>query len=393
MTTLSSEQYESMTTLSITPTHELPLQLTMTDDGSASRLDLTLENVLQDALVDWCLHLDLQRDVGAGADTCLTRVGSHLQLRPRSGRELGPGEACTVQLQGPPQLLQRLSDLPSGCFLSAGENVVPVRLVSHNLAPAHKRVERDMVPATGGAGSALLPAPRNVTFSGDTRPWPASPAVSAVPQAAPAVAWLQGMLEQSWSQSPDNNEADLRCTLDASLSDEAYRLDIRRQQVSLVASGTAGFSRGAATLLQLIEDDPQRQVLRCLSVDDKPGYAYRGLMLDCARHFHSVETILDLLDWMALYKLNHFHWHLTDDEAWRLEIEAFPQLTGIGAWRGHFETLPPQLGSGPGRYGGFYSRRDVRNIVGYAADRGITVVPEIDIPGHCRACIHALPEL
>ena len=379
--------------MSIIDSQELPLQLVLTDDGSASRLDLTLENVLQDALVDWRLHLDLQRDVRAGADTRLTRVGSHLQLRPEITRELASGETCTLQLQGSPNLLQRLSDLPSGCFLSAGENVVPVRLVSHNLAPARASIDREATPVTRGEASALLPAPRDVTCSSEVRPWPTAPSVSAVPQAAPAVDWLQDMLEQTWSHSPDSNTADLLCALDESLAEEAYRLDIRRQQVALVASGTAGFSRGVATLLQLIEDDPQRQVLRCLSVEDQPGYAYRGLMLDCARHFHSVEMILDLLDWMTLYKLNHFHWHLTDDEAWRLEIRAFPQLTETGAWRGHFETLPPQLGSGPERYGGFYSRRDVRNVVGYAADRGITVVPEIDIPGHCRACIHSLPQL
>jgi hexosaminidase len=392
MTTLSSEPYESVTTLSIIACKDLRLTLTLACDGSASQLDFALENTLERGLDNWCLHLDLQREVTAGPDTRLSRVGSHLQLRPVSAGQLKPGETCTLQLRGAAQLLQRLSDLPSGCFLSAGEEVVPVQLVDHNLAPARDSDGDHAAPAPQG-GAALLPAPRDITEPSGIRLWPETPAVFSIAEARPALDWLQSMLGRNWLNSDSSAVADLLCALDQGLAEEAYRLDINRHQVSLFASCQTGFNRGAATLLQLLESDPELQSLPCLQVHDAPRYSYRGLMLDCARHFHSVDTILGLLDLMALYKLNHFHWHLTDDEAWRLEILAFPQLTEIGAWRGHFETLPPQLGSGPGRYGGYYSREDVRRVVEHAARAGITVVPEIDIPGHCRACIQSLPHL
>lgn len=379
--------------MSITASQELQLSLSLACDGITSQLDLVLENTLDRPLVDWCLHLDLQREVSAGSNSHLSRVGSHLQLRPAEAIGLEPGQTCTLQLRGAPQLLQRLSDLPSGCFLVEGEDVIPVQLVEHNLAPA-REVQGDLpAPALEQGDAALLPAAKDITASIGQRLWPETPTVFSIDDARPAVDWLQSMLGRSWLNSNDSAGADLLCSLDQSLAEEAYRLDINRHQVSLFASSQAGFNRGVATLLQLLEGDPQRQSLPCLQVHDAPRYSYRGLMLDCARHFHSVDTILELLDWMALYKLNHFHWHLTDDEAWRLEIQAFPELTGTGAWRGHFETLPPQLGSGPGRYGGYYSRDDVRRVVEHAARAGITVVPEIDIPGHCRACIQSLPQL
>ncbi len=382
-----------MTTLSIIHCHDLPLTLTLTCEGNTSALELVLENTLNRPLVDWCLHLDLPRDVIAGEATLLSRVGSHLQLKPADAQELEAGASCTLQLRGAPQLLQRLSDLPSGCFVSFGGNTVPVRLVNHNLATAPAKAGEQSTQRPTPENAVVLPLPLDMTEARGTRPWPEIPTVAAIADALPAIDWLQRMLGRNWRTSQDKAEAEILCELDSSLDGEAYRLDINHHQVSLFASAQAGFNRGAATLLQILESDPQRCTLPCLQIHDAPRYAFRGLMLDCARHYHSVETILDLLDLMALYKLNHFHWHLTDDEAWRLEIQSFPQLTQIGAWRGHFETLPPQLGSGPNRYGGCYNREDVRRVVEHAATVGIVVIPEIDIPGHCRACIQSLPEL
>ncbi|MBP8188587.1 MAG: family 20 glycosylhydrolase, partial [Aeromonas sp.] len=113
----------------------------------------------------------------------------------------------------------------------------------------------------------------------------------------------------------------------------------------------------------------------------------------CARHFHSIATLKRLLKQMSLYKFNRFHWHLTDDEGWRLEIKAFPRLTEVAAWRGHGLAVGPQLSGGPEPYGGYYTQSEVRELVAYAAGLGITIIPEIDIPGHCHAAIKALPEL
>ncbi len=131
----------------------------------------------------------------------------------------------------------------------------------------------------------------------------------------------------------------------------------------------------------------------CCSIKDSPRFRYRGMMLDCARHFHSVEQVKRLINLLAHYKFNTFHWHLTDDEGWRIEIKSLPQLTDIGAWRGIDETIEPQYTHLTQRYGGFYTQEQIKDVVAFAAQRGITIIPEIDVPGHCRAAIKSLPHL
>jgi hexosaminidase len=134
-----------------------------------------------------------------------------------------------------------------------------------------------------------------------------------------------------------------------------------------------------------------------MHIEDGPRFAWRGLMLDVARHYMPPDFIKQMLDWMALHKLNTFHWHLTDDQGWRLEIKKYPRLTEVGAWRvpadaGPASDLDPATGK-PRLYGGYYTQDEVRDIVRYAAERFITVVPEIEMPGHAQAAIAAYPQL
>jgi hexosaminidase len=384
-----------MSTLSNSTERKLNLRLSYTEDDRESRLELRLENGLDRELRRWCLHLDLQRDLRAGSGTSMNRIGSHLRLRPVREAVLPPGEDYILLLVGAPGLLQRLSDLPTGFFVSTGSETHPVQLLEHNLPTKAGATSAHDMPSSHPETitSRILPAASSQSAITGLRNWPTQIDFHATPLALPAVNWLQSMLGEKWHVSGNAETADLRCVADKTMAEEAYRLDISPEQITLEAATSAGFSRGAASLLQLRECRDGEHFMPCLQLEDQPHYHYRALMVDCARHFHDLETLFDLLDWMALYKLNHFHWHLTDDEAWRLEISAYPQLTEIGAWRGHREVLPPQLGSGPERYGGYYSGSDVAKVVNYAADRGITVVPEIDIPGHCRACIESLPEL
>ena len=128
-------------------------------------------------------------------------------------------------------------------------------------------------------------------------------------------------------------------------------------------------------------------------IADEPALAWRGVHLDVARQFYGTAEIEHFLRIMAWNKLNRFHWHLSDDEAWRVEIDAYPALTQIGAWRGHGLKIPPLLGSGPQVTGGYYSKAAIREIVALAAILGIEVMPEIDVPGHCYAMLQAIPEL
>lgn len=180
---------------------------------------------------------------------------------------------------------------------------------------------------------------------------------------------------------------------------ESYTLDVSPNRIVLSASDTRGLLYAAVTLWQLTTSSHGSDTISVPAVHivDSPRFAWRGLMLDSARHYQSPEFILQLIDWMALHKLNVFHWHLTDDQAWRLEIKKYPRLTSVGAWRVPAGAAPaadidPATGK-PRLYGGFYSQETVRNIVAHAAERNITVVPEIDLPGHATAAVVAYPRL
>jgi hexosaminidase len=181
---------------------------------------------------------------------------------------------------------------------------------------------------------------------------------------------------------------------------EAYNLLIRRDSVIIDASGDAGLFYAFQTLMQ-ITFPSQNEVagvitLPCVSIGDSPQYAWRGMHLDVARHFFPKEFIFRMLDVMAMHKLNTFHWHLTDDQGWRIDIRRYPQLREISAWRD--ETLVGHGSETPWvydglRYGGCYTQDDIREVVAYAARLHINILPEIEMPGHAVAALRAYPEL
>lgn len=169
---------------------------------------------------------------------------------------------------------------------------------------------------------------------------------------------------------------------------EAYRLTIADHRATITAATDAGLLYGAVTLWQLATAAGQPATgpvdLAPLTIVDAPRFAWRGLLLDSARHFQSPAFIRRMLDWMALHKLNTLQWHLTDDQGWRLEIKHYPRLTSVGGFR---------VGRDGQHYGGFYTQAEVRAIVAYAAERNITIVPEIEMPGHALAAIRAYPKV
>jgi hexosaminidase len=181
---------------------------------------------------------------------------------------------------------------------------------------------------------------------------------------------------------------------------DAYRLSVTPQGVTVSASDPGGFFYGAVTLWQLLTQTPgqaQSIALPAVTIDDAPRFAWRGLMLDSVRHFQTVAFIKTLIDGMAREKLNVLQWHLTDDQGWRLEIKRYPRLTNVGAWRVPAGEAPrhdidPATGK-PRLYGGFYTQDEVRDLVAYAAARNVTIVPEIEMPGHAQAAIVAYPWL
>jgi len=179
--------------------------------------------------------------------------------------------------------------------------------------------------------------------------------------------------------------------------DEAYGLQVTAQGMVVTAPTDTGLFHGAMSALQLLTVPGAEGHVAFTKVADAPRFGWRGLMLDSARHYQSPAFIRALIDAMAVHKLNVLHWHLTDDQAWRLEIRRYPKLTSVGAWRvpagaGPAADIDPATGR-PRLYGGFYSQVQVRELVAYAAQRHITIVPEIDVPGHASAAIAAYPEL
>jgi hexosaminidase len=180
---------------------------------------------------------------------------------------------------------------------------------------------------------------------------------------------------------------------DAPAGVEAYRLDITPLHIDLSARDPRGLFYGIQTLRQLVAGS--RLGIPAARIEDAPRFPWRGLHLDVGRHFFPVEFIKRYIDLLATFKLNTFHWHLTEDQGWRLEIKKYPKLTEVGAWRK--ETIVGHARRGPKgydgtRHGGFYTQDQARDVVAYAKERGVTVLPEIEMPGHSLAALAAYPE-
>ena len=188
---------------------------------------------------------------------------------------------------------------------------------------------------------------------------------------------------------------------DGAMGTEEYSIDITKKNCVVKASGKNGFLYAIQTLKQLTDpavysdeiDPAQKFMFPAVSIKDKPRFAYRGMHLDCARHFFSVEEVKKYLDVMAMYKLNRLHWHLTEDQGWRIEIKKYPKLTQIGAFR-NGTMVGKDFSSNDGvRYGGYYTQDQIREVVAYAESLGIVIIPEIDLPGHMLGALAAYPEL
>jgi hexosaminidase len=184
------------------------------------------------------------------------------------------------------------------------------------------------------------------------------------------------------------------------IGDEGYLLTVSPTRVSITANTKAGIVYGLQSLIQVL---PQIRtnaalIVPCLNITDYPRFKYRGMHLDVCRHFFSADMVKEYINLMASYKFNTFHWHLTDDQGWRIEIKRYPKLTSVGAWRADRRGIPwsqcePTKPGEATTYGGFYTQQQIKEIVAYAQERSITIIPEIEMPGHSEAALAAYPEL
>ncbi|MEU6172787.1 beta-N-acetylhexosaminidase [Streptantibioticus parmotrematis] len=253
----------------------------------------------------------------------------------------------------------------------------------------------------------LIPAPRVVRTAPSGEDFVLGPdtPLHAGPGAEGVARWLRGVLGAAFGIAlPDRADASGGITLrvDPGLDAEAYRLHVGADGVEITGGDPAGVFWGAQTLRQLAGERAFRRApvgghearLPAVAIEDAPRFGWRGFMLDVARHFMPKDVVLRYLDLLAAHKLNVLHLHLTDDQGWRIEIKRHPRLTEVGSWRtGTKVGLRESTRFDDRPHGGYYTQDDIREIVAYAAERHIRVVPEIDIPGHSQAAIAAYPEL
>jgi hexosaminidase len=204
---------------------------------------------------------------------------------------------------------------------------------------------------------------------------------------------------------------DIVCATDKSLKDECYVLNVSETNISVKANSGAGFFYALQSLQQLMpvsffsktKTEIDKWLIPAVQIEDEPVFGWRGYMLDVSRHFFEPEKIKEVLDFMATLKLNRFHWHLADDQGWRVEIKSYPKLTEVGAWRVDYNNQdetksdwwgrPVQKEGEKATYGGYYTQAEIKDIIAYAKERFIEVIPEIDMPGHAQATIAAYPEI
>ncbi|MEX1057691.1 MAG: beta-N-acetylhexosaminidase [Natronospirillum sp.] len=301
---------------------------------------------------------------------------------------LAPGQTLEVTIDNPRDPLLKVTDWPYGLYGETSEGAhLALVIAATPLNWDAKPLPRPLPDTV----TTVIPEPVSLRLAGPTFLCPTEMVVGTDQHGLMKTAWQS--LFQTFASVVV--VADVKRDvwpvnlLKAALPDGSYRLKVTAQGAELAASDAAGVHAGLATLVQWLAGGNVTPVL----IEDAPRFQYRGLHLDVVRHFMPRQQIEKTLRMAALYKLNRFHWHLTDDEGWRLESTAFPQLTQRVAVRGPDRLMPPQMGSGAADHGGFYRQDEVQAVVALASELGVQVIPELDVPGHARALLRALPEL
>ncbi|MEQ1900232.1 MAG: beta-N-acetylhexosaminidase [Devosia sp.] len=381
-----------------TATEPLAYEITLSNDGSETLAGFTLG-------ISGPARIDPSANIEGG--TLVSRLSNHTLIAPADGFVLHPGEAWEIVVHGLSYGLRHWSDGANAAYVALTDGTLidvrtaPTEAAGSN-APLLKGAARFAVPAKVPVNVSIIPWPRSVAVTGtrvtppglDLRPNgdEATKAAAAFTQLVADLFPVEGLVRPA-------SEAGMQVMFAArpGLGAEAYEIVFSEESVTVTASTQAGFLYGLITIGQILRGARQYPGKLIFpsggTIADEPALRWRGTHLDVARQFYSSAEVARLLKLLAWNKMNRFHWHLSEDEAWRVEIDAYPALTKVGAWRGHGMALPPLLGSGPHPTGGYYSKAAIREIVALGQTLGIQIVPEIDIPGHCYAALQALPEL
>ncbi|UJW84803.1 beta-N-acetylhexosaminidase [Devosia sp. SL43] len=337
----------------------------------------------------------------------LKRLSNHSLIAPPDGYVLHPGETWTSVARGLSYGLRHWSDGANTGYVVLSDGTVvtlataPTKAKGHN-SPLLKGTVKFPVPAKAPVSVSIIPWPKSVATSGARIAPPGldlKPEGTDATRAAAAFAGLVADLfpVEAIVRPPSEAGMPVAIRYKVDLGPEAYELHFADNGATVEATTRQGMFYGLVTLGHILRGAKQYSQTFVFptggTITDEPGLRYRGCHLDVARQFYTGAEVSRLIKLLAWNKLNKFHWHLSEDEAWRVEIDAYPELTEVAAWRGHGKALPPLLGSGPQPTGGYYSKPVIRQIVALADSLAITVIPEIDMPGHFYAALQALPHL
>jgi hexosaminidase len=338
--------------------------------------------------------------------TFLLRNANFHQYAPPAGFVLEPGASWRFTVRGLWRPAKHRTDGAKSAYLTFSDGT------HHTIDVADLMLEgrvsdpqKPLLPEGRVAEPfSLLPWPKQAQLQAGETPvvlYPAAGSTLADVKAMDTVLSLHRRLfsaaHQPFSLIAVEQGKAVRFQQSASLAAEAYELTFAEDEIVLAYGGDAGRQYGLTALAQLHDGARRNAALFRFpasgTITDEPRYGWRGCHLDVSRQFAPAPDVLRLIDILAWYKMNVFHWHLTDDEAWRFEVRAYPQLTTVGVMRGPDEPMLPQLGNAAEPVGGFYTQADVTTIIAHASELNVEVVPEVDIPGHSTAILAALPEL
>lgn len=256
-----------------------------------------------------------------------------------------------------------------------------------------------LLPVCSQNSVQVIPAPQSVSYEEGNYKFPEKIVISAPASLSKEAGLLKEYLKTDFGLTAEikkTSPGSICLTMDKQKTEhpDQYRLATDSEGIYISASSATGISYGIQTLLQLIHKTGKGYTVPQLTIDDYPAFAWRSFMLDEGRYFHGKKVVKELIDRMARLKLNVFHWHLTDDQGWRIEIKKYPLLTQVGAFRDSTQINGFNSQDYDGTpHGGFYTQKDIKEIVAYAAARHIGVMPEIEMPGHASAAIAAYPWL
>ncbi len=375
------------------------------DEPETGRYRLTLANHTKAAVANFRLGISGPARISEAArpsnGSVVTQLSNYAELAPPAGFSLAPGAEWEIVIDRLDYPLRHWTDgaVTGFVVLSDGKSVPAITFPTARAGSEPYRRGTMHLMGTP-APIAIVPWPNKIAVTGSrSAPHGLSIDPSDSPPAAAAFTELTDLLfpGEGLARAAHEDGLPVMLSRDSELGIEAYRIVFTGHGAKVEASSDIGFLYGLISLGQMARGARHERQDHTFptggSIDDAPAMGFRGCHLDVARRFYSVAEVSKFLAILAWNKLNRFHWHLSDDEAWRVEIGAYPRLTEIGAWRGHGMALPPLLGSGPEKSGGYYSKADVAQLVGLAGRLGIEVIPEIDVPGHCYAMLEALPQL